>query len=100
MLRNGQLVGEFTTAELPRVQLVAKMMGKDFDDLASIKGDTAKEFSENYKRRTVSERPEPKSPVNPTTSPLCITKSNGLIYPFFPSHISFTGKKGCVPFNQ
>ena len=36
-LRNGQLVGEFTTAELPRVQLVAKMMGKDFDDLAAIK---------------------------------------------------------------
>ncbi len=37
VLRNGQLVGEFTTAELPRVQLVAKMMGKDFDDLAAIK---------------------------------------------------------------
>lgn len=37
VLRNGQLVGQFTTAELPRVQLVAKMMGKDFDDLASIK---------------------------------------------------------------
>ena len=39
VLRNGQLVGEFTTAELPRVQLVAKMMGKDFDDLADIKGE-------------------------------------------------------------
>ena len=26
VLRNGQLVGEFTTAELPRVQLVAKMI--------------------------------------------------------------------------
>ena len=39
VLRNGQLVGQFTTAELPRVQLVAKMMGKDFDDLADIKGD-------------------------------------------------------------
>lgn len=37
VLRNGQLVGEYTTAELPRVQLVAKMMGKDFDDLAAIK---------------------------------------------------------------
>ena len=31
VLRNGQLVGQFTTAELPRVQLVAKMMGKDFE---------------------------------------------------------------------
>lgn len=37
VLRNGQLIGQFTTAELPRVQLVAKMMGKDFDDLAAIK---------------------------------------------------------------
>lgn len=37
VLRNGQLVGEFTTDELPRVKLVAAMMGKDFDDLASIK---------------------------------------------------------------
>lgn len=37
VLRNGQLVGEFTVEELPRVKLVAAMMGKDFDDLASIK---------------------------------------------------------------
>lgn len=37
VLRNGTLVGEYETENLPRVQLVAKMMGKDFDDLASIK---------------------------------------------------------------
>lgn len=37
VLRNGTLVGEFETANLPRVRLVAKMMGKDFDDLAAIK---------------------------------------------------------------
>lgn len=37
VLRNGELVGEYTTEELPRYQLVAKMMGKDFDDLADIK---------------------------------------------------------------
>ena len=37
VLRNGMLVGTYETKELPRVQLVAKMMGKDFDDLASIK---------------------------------------------------------------
>jgi len=53
VLRNGQLVGEFTTAELPRVQLVAKMMGKDFDDLASIKGDNQKQFSENPEDITI-----------------------------------------------
>ncbi len=39
VLRNGTLVGEYETAELPRVMLVAKMMGKDFDDLADIKGE-------------------------------------------------------------
>lgn len=43
VLRNGQLVGQYTTAELPRVQLVAKMMGKDFDDLAAIKEEKEKE---------------------------------------------------------
>lgn len=37
VLRNGALVGEFKVEELPRLQLVAKMMGKDFDDLAAIK---------------------------------------------------------------
>ena len=37
VLRNGLLVGEYEVVKLPRVQLVAKMMGKDFDDLAVIK---------------------------------------------------------------
>ncbi len=37
VLRNGTLVGEYPIAELPRVKLIAAMMGKDFDDLASIK---------------------------------------------------------------
>ena len=41
VLRNGELVGEYTTKDLPRVMLVAKMMGKDFDDLADIKGEHA-----------------------------------------------------------
>ena len=39
VLRNGHLVGEYPVKELPRVELVAKMMGKNFDDLADIKGD-------------------------------------------------------------
>ncbi len=48
VLRNGALVGEFKVEELPRVQLVAKMMGKDFDDLAAIKkeGNSRKELGE------------------------------------------------------
>ena len=39
VLRNGELVGEYEIKDLPRVKLVSKMMGKDFDDLASIKED-------------------------------------------------------------
>ena len=42
VLRNGTLVGEYPVQELPRVELVAKMMGKNFDDLADIKGDHKK----------------------------------------------------------
>ena len=39
VLRNGELVGEDETKDLPRVMLVVKMMGKDCDDLADIKGE-------------------------------------------------------------
>ena len=39
VLRNGELVGEYEIEKLPRVMLVAKMMGKDFDDLADIKSE-------------------------------------------------------------
>lgn len=37
VLRNGQLVGEYPITDLPRVKLIAAMMGKDYDDLAKIK---------------------------------------------------------------
>ena len=37
VMRNGTFVGDYEIAELPRVKLVAAMLGKDFDDLASIK---------------------------------------------------------------
>jgi simple sugar transport system ATP-binding protein len=53
VLRNGTLVGEYTVEDLPRVQLVAKMMGKDFDDLADIKGAHKKE--ENKKKEPIIE---------------------------------------------
>ncbi len=39
VLRNGELVGEYEVEKLPRLQLVAKMMGKEFDDLAEIKNE-------------------------------------------------------------
>jgi len=37
VLRNGELVGRYEIKDLPRVQLVAKMLGHDFDDLAAIR---------------------------------------------------------------
>lgn len=37
ILRNGIRVGEYETNSLPRVQLVAKMMGKEYDELTTIK---------------------------------------------------------------
>ena len=46
VLRDGTLIGEWPVAELPRVKLVAAMMGKDFDDLADIKPEGYK-FDEN-----------------------------------------------------
>ena len=36
VLRNGELVGEYPVSELPQVELVAKMMGKDLNDLADL----------------------------------------------------------------
>ena len=40
VLRDGQLVGEYEIKDLPRVKLVAKMLGKEMDDLSDIKGET------------------------------------------------------------
>ncbi len=41
VLRDGQLVGEYEIKDLPRVQLVAKMLGKELDDMSEIKGEQA-----------------------------------------------------------
>ncbi len=41
VLRDGMLVGEYEIKDLPRVQLVAKMLGKEMDDLSDIKGEQA-----------------------------------------------------------
>lgn len=40
VLRSGTFVGEYPIEELPRVKLVAAMMGKDLDDLAAIEKET------------------------------------------------------------
>ncbi|MEA5049295.1 MAG: sugar ABC transporter ATP-binding protein [Eubacteriales bacterium] len=36
VLRNGELVGTYDTKDLPRVQLISKMMGKELDDVSAI----------------------------------------------------------------
>ena len=47
VLRDGRLVGEYKIAELPRVQLVSKMLGKELDDLSEIKTEGAEDALEN-----------------------------------------------------
>ncbi len=37
VLRDGKLVGEYAIKDLPRVQLVAKMLGKELDDMSEIR---------------------------------------------------------------
>ncbi len=39
VLRDGKLVGEFVIEDLPRVKLVAKMLGKELDDMSEIKSE-------------------------------------------------------------
>lgn len=39
VMRDGKLVGEYEIENLPRVQLVSKMLGKEVDDLSDIKGE-------------------------------------------------------------
>ena len=48
VLRNGKLVGTFETASLPRVELIAKMIGRslgDLDDMSSIKLESSKHIN-------------------------------------------------------
>lgn len=43
VLRNGELVGEYLAKDLPRIDLVTKMVGKDFDQITNLKRITPKE---------------------------------------------------------
>ncbi len=54
VLRDGQLVGEYVIEDLPRVQLVAKMLGKEMDDMSDIKSE-AKEYAGNDASKLVYE---------------------------------------------
>lgn len=39
VMRNGKFIGEYSVQSLPRLQLIAAMLGKDMDDLAAIKSE-------------------------------------------------------------
>ncbi len=39
VLRNGELVGEYTIKEMPKVELISAMLGKDLEDISNLKKD-------------------------------------------------------------
>jgi len=43
VLRNGELVGDYLAEDMPRIDLVTKMIGKDFDQITNLKKATPKE---------------------------------------------------------
>lgn len=51
VLRDGQFVGEYEIKDLPRVKLVATMLGKEMDDLSDIKGEQGTYSGENKDER-------------------------------------------------
>jgi len=55
VLRDGQLVGEFVIEDLPRVKLVAKMLGKELDDMSEIKSEGLVYKEEDSSRAPVFE---------------------------------------------
>ena len=53
VLRNGELVGEFEASALSKIQLVSKMIGKDFDELTSCIGKNKKNSNTKSKETVV-----------------------------------------------
>ena len=51
VLRDGRLVGEYEIENLPRLQLVSKMLGKDLDDLSDIKTESEQAGDEENARK-------------------------------------------------
>ena len=48
VLRNGQYIGEYATAELPRAELISLMIGKDLETLSSL--GSSRQFSEQDRK--------------------------------------------------
>lgn len=51
VLRNGELVGEYEASALSKVQLVSKMIGKDFDELTNYSGKKIKRLNVKDKEK-------------------------------------------------
>ncbi len=47
VLRDGKLVGEYEIKDLPRVQLVSKMLGKELDDLSEIREESSESVQDD-----------------------------------------------------
>lgn len=56
VLRDGKLVGQFAIKELPRIQLVSKMLGKELDDMSDIKGDTAGQSTGHSEEKVIESK--------------------------------------------
>lgn len=69
VMRDGQLVGEYEIEKMPRVDLVAAMLGKQMDDMADIKGDYATYAGEDAERLVYEPRASRATrPSTPSTS--------------------------------
>jgi len=58
VLRNGELVGEYQIKDLPQVELVAKMMGKELGDLAEIHNNNKVQSSTDDSKEAIIETEE------------------------------------------
>ena len=67
--------------DLPRVMLVAKMMGKDFDDLADIKGEHKDKSRKNLNLLSKQGEFHIREPLNPLI--LLLTKERLSVLPDF-----------------
>ncbi len=65
VLRNGELVGEFPAAELPRLNLVAKMMGKELDEVKELEKRTVGTTESGRKTVVSARRLGRKGSLNP-----------------------------------
>ncbi len=65
VLRNGELVGEFPAADLPRLALVSKMMGKELDEVKELEKRVAVTTSSGRKTMVSARRLGRKGSLNP-----------------------------------